>query len=83
VHKRCDEIASKAAIFKSVYPAGKFAALIYYPFEEEGSNVRSRLSSEYIDALSFAPESDYSIKSTLRQLLAELEARKEEPYEET
>lgn len=73
IHKRCDEIVNKAAKLKSVFPASKFATVIYYPFIDEHINIQNRLSSDHIDAISFASESMDSIENAVRMLLARLE----------
>jgi len=72
IHKRCDEIVNKAAKLKSVFPEARFAAVIYYPFIDEHINIQNRLSSENIDAISFASESKGSIENAARMLLARL-----------
>ena len=72
IHKRCDEIVNKAAKLKSVFPEAKFAAVIYYPFIDEHINIQNRLSSDNIDAISFASESKDSIENAVRMLLARL-----------
>jgi len=72
IHKRCDEIVNKATKLTSVSPEAKFAAVIYYPFIDEHINIQNRLSSENIDAISFASESKESIESAVRMLLARL-----------
>ena len=72
IHKRCDEIVNKAAKLKSVFPEAKFAAVIYYPFIDEHINIQNRLSSDNIDAVSFASESKDSIENAIRMLLARL-----------
>jgi len=72
IHKRCDEIVNKAAKLKSVFPEAKFAAIIYYPFIDEHINIQNRLSSDNIDAISFAAESEDSIENAVRMLLARL-----------
>jgi len=76
IHKRADEIVNKAAKLKSVYPAARFAAVIYYPFIEEHINVQNRLRSANIDATVFAGESDESVQDAIRLLLATLGAQK-------
>lgn len=73
IHKRCDEIINKAAKFRDLYPRGKFAAVIYYPFVEEHSNVQSRLRSPDIACLVFAGSSPESVESSAKMLLATLE----------
>lgn len=72
IHKRCDEIMNKAAKLESVFPEAKFAAVIYYPFVDEHINIQNRLSSDNIDAISFASESKDSIENAVRMLLAQL-----------
>jgi len=73
IHKRCDEIVNKAAKLKSSLPTAKFAAVIYYPFITEHINVQNRLESANIDAVSFAAESEESVDSAVRMLLAQLD----------
>ncbi len=72
IHKRCDEIANKAAKLKMAYSKAKFAAVIYYPFIDEHINVQNRLASEDIDAISFASASKESIENAVRMLLTRL-----------
>lgn len=72
IHKRCDEIVSKAAKLKSSFPAAKFGAVIYYPFIDEHVNVQNRLRSEDIDCLVFASQARESIDNAVRMLLAGL-----------
>jgi hypothetical protein len=69
IHKRSDEIINKASKYKTIYPKGKFFAMIYYPFPSEHQNVESRLKSELIDGLFFAGETDYSISQAAQLLL--------------
>ncbi|MDM8008305.1 MAG: hypothetical protein QUV05_19365 [Phycisphaerae bacterium] len=57
IHKRADEIINKAAKFKTAFPHGRFAAVVYYPFTAEHVNVQSRLESPNIDAVCFASQS--------------------------
>lgn len=56
IHKRCDEIVNKAAKFKEIYPGGKFAAVVFYPFVAEHDHIRSRLRSPSIDVTSSGDE---------------------------
>lgn len=70
IHKRGDEIVNKATKLKSVYPKVKFAAVVYYPFIQEHTNVRSRLESPDIDLVIFAGETDESIETPVRLLLS-------------
>ncbi len=72
IHKRCDEIVNKAAKLESVFPTARFATVIYYPFLDEHINIQNRLSSQNIDAISFASESKDSIENAVRMLLARL-----------
>ncbi|MBW1690461.1 MAG: hypothetical protein JRJ70_06850 [Deltaproteobacteria bacterium] len=72
IHKRCDEIVNKATKLKLIFLEAKFAAVIYYPFIDEHINIQNRLSSENIDAVSFASESKDSIENAVRMLLARL-----------
>jgi len=69
IHKRADEIVNKAAKFKQTYPAGKFGALIYYPFTAEHGNLRDRLAGAEIDSLVFASENIDSIDASTRLML--------------
>lgn len=75
IHKRCDEIVNKANKLKSVFPAARFGAFIYYPFLDEHINVQSRLGSAEIDAVVFASESKESIEDAVRMLLSTLRIR--------
>jgi len=61
IHKRADEIINKAAKFKRVFPDGKFAVVVYYPFTVEHVNVQNRLESTAIDAICFASHSPEQI----------------------
>lgn len=70
IHKRSDEIVNKAAKFKAAHPAGKFAAVVYYPFVQEHANVQNRLQSESIDCVVFASGAADSIENAVRLLLA-------------
>jgi len=74
IHKRADEIANKGAHLRAVYPDAKFAAVIYYPFPQEHANVQNRLQSPNIDAVAFASDSDESIETAARLVLAKLGA---------
>lgn len=76
IHKRCDEIVNKAAKLRSAFPKARFAAVIYYPFVQEHSNVRSRLESPHIGAVVFASGSAQAIENAVRLLLAKIEGRK-------
>lgn len=72
IHKRCDEIVNKAAKYKSAFPGGKFAAVIYYPFVNQHESARSRLRSDDIDAVYFAGATELSIETAVKLLIAEL-----------
>jgi len=72
IHKRCDEIVNKAAKLRGALPAAKFAAVIYFPFPEDHSNVRDRLRSQFIDGVFFASQTQGSIESAARLLLSTL-----------
>lgn len=72
IHKRCDEIANKAKSLKVVYPDSVFAAIIYYPFISEHSNVSSRLSTPEIEHVFFASESPDSIEEAVKLLLSRI-----------
>jgi len=76
IHKRCDEIVNKAAKLRAAFPKAKFAAVIYYPFVQDHSNVLSRLDSPNIDSVVFASGSTEAIESAVRLLLAKVERRK-------
>lgn len=64
--KRSDEIVNKSTAFKKLNPRGKFAAVVYYPFEQEA--VRSRLISPDIDVVEFATDDDASIAIAAKNL---------------
>ncbi len=70
IHKRCDEIVNKSQKFKKAYRNSKFFTFIYYPFIEEHTNVKSRLNTKTIDAIVFATESQDSVNSATRFLIA-------------
>jgi hypothetical protein len=72
IHKRCDEIANKAAKLKSVFPSSKFGAVVYYPFIEEHINIQNRLRSDNIEGVVFASEAKESIENAVRMLLSTL-----------
>lgn len=74
IHKRCDEIASKAARLRQAYPQARFGAVIYYPFVSEHVNVQSRLQSPHIEAVVFAAESKESVTTAVKLLLSRLGA---------
>lgn len=76
IHKRCDEIVNKAAKLRAAFPTARFAAVIYYPFVQDHSNVLSRLDSPNIQSIVFASDSPDSIKTAVRLLLAKVEGRK-------
>ena len=73
IHKRCDEIVSKAAKFKRAFPKGMFGAIIYYPFTTEHINVEHRLRSTDIDAVAFAGQTPDSVELAVRMLLKRLQ----------
>ena len=76
IHKRADEIINKAAKFKTAYPHGKFAAVVYYPFTAEHVNVQSRLESPNIDAVCFASQSEDQIFVAVGLLVDRLDIRR-------
>jgi hypothetical protein len=76
IHKRCDEIVNKAAKLRAAFPKAKFAAVIYYPFVQDHSNVLSRLDSPHIDAIVFASGSADAVENAVRLLLAKVEEKK-------
>ena len=72
IHKRTDEILNKASHFKQTYPSGKFAAVIYYPFVDQHSNVVGRMTSSNVDGVVFAGQSPDSITTAVSLLLGQL-----------
>lgn len=68
--KRADEIINKSVAYKKLYPNGKFAAVVYYPFEEDA--LRSRLNSNSIDKVVFANDSPESIIEAVKTLITYL-----------
>ena len=72
IHKRSDEIANKARKLKLAFPRAKFGAVIYYPFSEEHINIQNRLKSPEIDCVVFAGQSEDSIRTAVKLLLAAL-----------
>jgi len=76
IHKRADEIVNKAAKFKSEFPHGKFAAVVYYPFTAEHVNVSRRLTSGHIDAVVFASSSEEQVDVAVGLLVDQLGIRK-------
>ncbi len=72
IHKRCDEIANKAKALKDAYPDSVFAAIIYYPFISEQSNISSRLSTPEIEHVFFASESRDSVEEAVKLLLSRI-----------
>src|SRR3990172_12236373 len=70
IHKRSDEIANKARKLKLAFPRAKFGAVIYYPFSEEHINIQNRLKSPEIDCVVFAGQSEDSIRTAVKFLLA-------------
>lgn len=73
IHKRIDEIVNKSNKLKRAFPESKFAAIIYYPFIDEHINIHNRLSSENIDAICFASDSEDSIFNAAKMILSGLE----------
>jgi len=76
IHKRCDEIFTKAEKFKGVFTSGLFGAVIYYPFVEEQQNIRDRLRSSDINSVVFASEKETSISQAVKLLLGKLKWKK-------
>lgn len=64
------------AIERDLQITAKFAAVIYYPFIDEHINIQSRLKSKKIDGVFFASESDESVETAARILLAQFEMAK-------
>jgi len=75
IHKRADEIINKSAKFKTAYPHGRFAAVVYYPFTAEHVNVQSRLESPNIDAVCFASQSAEQVFISIGLLVDQLDIR--------
>lgn len=71
-HKRGDEIVNKAEKFKTVYPTGKFGAVLHYPFMDSRDNVLQRLRNPAIDGIVFAGDSKESIELAVLALLPQL-----------
>lgn len=79
VHKRSDEILNKAEKFKKAYPEGKFAAVVYYPFNTQHVNLQSRLRSENIVGPFFAGETESSIANAAEMVVGALGVKKKKP----
>ena len=77
IHKRCDEIANKAAKLRSVFPKARFGAVVYYPFIDEHINIQNRLRSPDIQGIVFASESSDSIETAVRLLLSTLKVQEQ------
>ncbi len=60
-HKRIDEIVNKADKLKKHNPRARFAAVIYFPFEDQHAQLRNRLAASAVDFVAFANEMDESI----------------------
>lgn len=73
IHKRSDEIVNKAHHFKQAFPSGRFGTVIYYPFEDEHTDIQDRLRSDNITAVAFASETERSIEDAVYRLLAAFE----------
>ena len=76
IHKRCDEIANKAARFKNVYRTGKFVGVVYYPFTAEHVNVQHRLLAPNIDSVVFASHSKEQLRTAIGLLVDKLGIRR-------
>lgn len=70
IHKRSDEIINKSVAYKQLYPKGKFAAVVYYPFNPE--DVIDRLKRPTIDSIVFADASQESIVIAVKELIKDL-----------
>jgi hypothetical protein len=68
--KRSDEIINKSVAYRKLYPDGKFAAVVHYPFEKDA--LRSRLKSNFIDMVVFANDSPESITEAVKTLIEDL-----------
>jgi hypothetical protein len=75
IHKRADEIVNKARKYKSVFAAGRFVAIIYYPFPTQHINVLSRLQSPDVDDIFFAGESDSSIDTAVALIAGKIKKK--------
>jgi hypothetical protein len=66
-HKRLDEIVNKAVKFKKKYPAGKFGAVIYHPFEPSShATIMARMLSTDVDGVAFpSGDSPASVESAV------------------
>jgi hypothetical protein len=75
IHKRIDEIVNKAAKFKHCYPAGKFGAVVYYPFDSATqSNIVNRMRSSDIDGVVFpSGDSPSSVVNAVLLLIPQLD----------
>jgi hypothetical protein len=71
--KRSDEIINKSVAYRKLYPEGKFAAVVHYPFETDA--LRSRLKSNFIDMVVFANDSPESITEAVKTLIEDLPIR--------
>lgn len=76
IHKRADEIINKAAKFKTAFPNGQFAAVVYYPFTAEHVNVQNRLASPDIDAVYFTSHSGEQVFVAIGLLVDRLGIRR-------
>ncbi|HOW17464.1 MAG TPA: hypothetical protein PLC79_00390 [Phycisphaerae bacterium] len=76
IHKRADEIINKAVKFRTAFPKGRFAVVVYYPFTSEHVNVQSRLESPDIEAVCFASQSPEQICIAVGLLVDRLGLRK-------
>jgi hypothetical protein len=72
IHKRIDEIVNKASKLKQHSMTGRFGAVIYFPFEDQHAQIRSRLAGSSVDAVAFANELDASIQRAAEDLLGQL-----------
>jgi hypothetical protein len=81
IHKRADEIINKASKFKQAYPAGRFFAIVYYPFPQQHANAGNRLQHPDVDQVYFAGETNSSIKHAVDLLMGYLGFASEEGSE--
>ena len=72
IHKRIDEIVNKAHKIKQYRPETRFAAVIYFPFEDQHDQIRNRLADPAIDAVAFAGEMSDSISAAASSVLRAL-----------
>jgi hypothetical protein len=68
-HKRVDEIVNKATKVKKHNSRAKFGAVMYFPFEDQHTQIRNRLGESAVDVVAFANELDESIEQAAAEIL--------------